>query len=68
MQSCLHIEYHMKKELTVRELAKMGGKARFKNVSKEERVAFAKKGAAARWGKRDSDVKKQEKHQGDLLG
>ena len=41
-----------KKPLTVQEFARMGGKASMKNRTKAQRIALAKKAAAARWGKR----------------
>jgi hypothetical protein len=41
-----------KKPLTVSELAAMGGKARAKALSKEERSAAAKKAITARWARK----------------
>jgi hypothetical protein len=41
----------MKKALTIQEFASMGGTASAKRLTKAERVAKAKKAAAARWGK-----------------
>ena len=40
-----------KKPLTITEFARMGGKASMQNRTKAERVAMAKKAAAARWKK-----------------
>lgn len=37
--------------MTVSELARLGGKARAKKLSKEEKSAIGKKGAEVRWGK-----------------
>ena len=42
----------MKKELTISEVARMGGLARAAKLSKAKRVAIAKKASAKRWGKR----------------
>jgi hypothetical protein len=39
--------------LTVQEFAAMGGKARAKGLSKAQRQEIAKKGAAARWRKKE---------------
>lgn len=39
----------MAKELTAREMQSMGGKARAKKLSPEQRSASAKKAAEARW-------------------
>ena len=47
-----------KPELTVRQFAAMGGKARAKSLTKAERKAIAQAGAKARWA--DKDVKKEE--------
>jgi hypothetical protein len=38
------------KELTIKEMAKLGGKARAKSLSKEELSKIGKAGAAKRWG------------------
>jgi hypothetical protein len=43
-----------KRPLTVNELAAMGGKARAKALTKEQRQAAAKKAIAARWAKKRS--------------
>lgn len=42
----------MKKQLTIVEMARMGGKARAASLSKEERTRIAKKAVAARERKR----------------
>jgi hypothetical protein len=39
-----------KKELTIREMAKLGGKARAKSTSKKRLSEIGKLGAAKRWG------------------
>jgi hypothetical protein len=41
-----------KKEMSVRELARMGGKARAKTLTAEQRKAIGRKGAKARWSKK----------------
>lgn len=41
--------------MTVSELAKLGGLARAKKLSKERKSEIAKKGAEARWGKGKED-------------
>jgi hypothetical protein len=41
----------MAKELTVREMGRRGGKARARNLSKEEIAAIGRKGARKRWNK-----------------
>jgi general stress protein YciG len=38
-----------KKELTIREMAKLGGKARAKSTSKKRLSEIGKQGAAKRW-------------------
>jgi len=38
-------------EMTIREMASMGGKARAKKLTKAERKAIGKKAIAARWAK-----------------
>lgn len=43
------------KELTVREMAKLGGHARAKSLSSAERRRIAKKAIATRWAKRKKD-------------
>jgi hypothetical protein len=40
----------MKKELTVSELASLGGKARSEKLSAKRRKAIARKASLARWG------------------
>ena len=40
-----------KQELTVTEFARLGGFARSKRMTKEQRAASARKAAQARWGK-----------------
>jgi hypothetical protein len=39
------------KELTIKEVAAMGGKARAKKLTKEQRRALAMKAITARWAK-----------------
>ena len=46
----------VKKELTVRELARMGGKARFAKMTDEEKSALGRKAINARWAKRRKDA------------
>jgi hypothetical protein len=41
----------MKKELTIKEMARLGGLARARKMTKEERSASAKKASWTRWGK-----------------
>lgn len=50
-----------KKDLTVRELAALGGKARAKAMTKQERSASAQKAAVARWSKKAVKKKEPEK-------
>lgn len=38
-----------KKELTIREMAKLGGHARAKNLTKEQLSKIGRKGAQKRW-------------------
>jgi hypothetical protein len=45
------------KELTVREFASMGGKARFKKLTAKRRKEIAAAGAHARWGKKKGGPK-----------
>jgi hypothetical protein len=40
------------KELTIKEMAKLGGKARAKSLTKEQLSKIGKAGAAKRWGKK----------------
>lgn len=42
----------MKKELTIKEVAAMGGKARAKNLTKKQRVESARNASKARWDKK----------------
>lgn len=42
----------VKKELTIKEAGKLGGKARAKNLSKKRLAAIGRMGAAKRWGKK----------------
>ena len=42
-----------KKNLTPSAMGKLGGAARAKSLSKEQRQEIAKKGAKTRWGKRN---------------
>lgn len=49
----------MKKELTVTELASMGGKARFAKMSKEEKSALGRKAINIRWAKWREDAEKK---------
>jgi hypothetical protein len=44
----------MKKNAAAAQLGRLGGKARAKKLSPEERKASAKKAAQARWGKKKS--------------
>ena len=46
-----------KADLTVRELAAMGGNARAEGMTPERRAAIAKKAAAARWGAKKKAAK-----------
>ncbi|MGB2889536.1 MAG: hypothetical protein WBC04_17715 [Candidatus Acidiferrales bacterium] len=41
-----------KKQLSISEMAKMGGKARAKKLTKEQLSKIGRKGAATRWAKR----------------
>lgn len=41
-----------KKELTIREVAALGGRARAESLTPEQRKQIARKGAKARWKKK----------------
>lgn len=45
-------------ELSVREMARLGGKARAKKMTAEERSESARKAVQARWAKADKLLKK----------
>jgi len=49
----------MKKELTITEFARMGGRARAKKLNKEKRSEIARKGAKAYWDKYPEKRKKK---------
>lgn len=59
----------MKKELTVTELARLGGRARAAKMTPEERSLIGRKGALARWGnpKGKQSGQKKQKHRGAIL-
>lgn len=42
----------MAKEMTVKEMGRKGGKARARNLTKEEIAAIGRKGAMKRWSKK----------------
>jgi len=48
-----------KKPLSISEMAKMGGKARAKSLSKEQLSEIGRKGAAKRWSGKPSKGAKQ---------
>jgi hypothetical protein len=42
-------------EMTIREMASLGGKARAKKLTKQQRKEIGQKAIAARWSKRKKD-------------